>query len=332
LDDTYGRHYWDVPVSAVTDRLMQETCAISAVYCWAAALTKLSLCALYLRLFSPLARVRIAIWVAVGFIAVGYVTLFAVWIAYSVPRVGQSWTDPVFFIRVGRDTPAISITLSALSVFTDFQVLLVPLMAVSGLALTNRRKVGLAALFATGLLACAFCVAGLPPRISIYRAANVDHQPDPFWTSTPAYALGVAEINLGIICSCIPVCVPLFRGWRASLASTVTGSYLGKYWSRYRGSSGSSSQADRKGAGGNESLPRVPKGNLKTLLSFIGRGGDKSNTLTSASQQSIAPIKAAPDIELARYDELRSIDVDYHTYLTPPQKASQGSHGRNSAY
>ncbi|KFA70259.1 hypothetical protein S40285_07894 [Stachybotrys chlorohalonatus IBT 40285] len=312
----YGRHYWNVPLSAITKELMEGTCAITAAYCWAAALTKFSLFALFLRLFSPLPRIRAMIWAGIVFTAVSYTALFAAWLAYSVPSNGN-WTDPVFFASVGEATPAVSVALSAVSILTDFYVLAVPLLAVSGLNLTKGRKVGVSALFATGLLACAFCVAGLPPRISNYRATNVYLKPDPFWTSMPAYGLAVAEINLGIICACIPVSVPLFKGLTAKV--TTTGSSWRRYLLNYRGSSGSS-ESTKAARGADGSLPKVPKGNLKTLFSLINKAGD--NSYASKPQQGIT-VTRATDIELAPYSELRSIDMDYHAYLSPEQKGSQ---------
>jgi hypothetical protein len=335
LDDMYGRHYWNVPWSIMTDYLMQGTCAVTAAYCWAAALTKLSLCALYLRLFSPIQRIHTLIWVGIVFISLSYTVLFAVWLAYSAPRPGTSWTDPVFFMNVSKTTPIISIVLGAVSIFTDFYVLAIPLAVVSGLNLSTRKKYAVTGLFATGLFACGLCVAGLVPRIQSWHATNVKGEPDPFWLSMPSYALAVAEVNLGIVCTCIPVSAPLFRDWTVNAASTVVVTPWKKYLSRYRGSSRPSNSYTKESAEGNGGrLPSIPEGNLKTLMSFIGRGSDKkkSEKSKSRSQHSITVTKAV-DIEMAPYSELRSIDMEYHSYLTPAQMGgSQNTRGQSSRH
>ncbi|KAK2591230.1 hypothetical protein QQS21_011072 [Conoideocrella luteorostrata] len=130
------------------------------------------------------------IWFGIAFIVVSYATLLAVWIAYSVPGPNDSgWGDPAFFTRVGQKTPGISVAFGVLGIVSDFYVISIPLTAISTLNLSSGKKIGVSALFATGLLACAFCVAGMPPRLDNYRATVVDGAPDPLWLSMPSYGL-----------------------------------------------------------------------------------------------------------------------------------------------
>jgi hypothetical protein len=91
-------------------------------------------------------------WVGILFISISYATLFGVWLAYSVPGPGETWSDPAFFTAVAEATPTISVTLSTVSIASDFYVLVIPLLTISNLNLTTRRKLGDLALFATGLL------------------------------------------------------------------------------------------------------------------------------------------------------------------------------------
>ncbi|KAI0972104.1 hypothetical protein F4678DRAFT_479088 [Xylaria arbuscula] len=140
------------------------------------------------------------------FIVVSYLAVIAVCTYYNVPQVGGSGLGDVGFLA--RTTSAyhkVSIALSALGTFTDLYVITIPLASVSRLNSSTARRIGLAALFATGFLACGFSIASLVFRILLLR------DPDPFWTVTRAYALAVAEINLGVICACVPVTFALFK-------------------------------------------------------------------------------------------------------------------------
>lgn len=150
------------------------------------------------------------IWAGIGFTVASYATLLGAWIYYSAPHQGEGWSDPIYQVRTGRDTPAISVVFGALAIFTDFYIIAIPITAISSLNLSTKKKFGVSALFVTGLLsvlfnpspmgillltlptmsrACAFSVAGLSPRIENYRQTMVHGTPDPFWVSCPSYGL-----------------------------------------------------------------------------------------------------------------------------------------------
>ncbi|KID83815.1 hypothetical protein MGU_08900 [Metarhizium guizhouense ARSEF 977] len=318
LDDVYGRHYWDIPLSAVTPALMKETCAITAVYDVSAALTKVSLLALFLRIFARSRRSKMMIWAGIGFTVASYATLLAAWIYYSAPHQGDGgWTDPKYFMRAGRDTPAISVVFGALAIVTDFYIIAIPITAISSLNLSTKKKFGVSALFVTGLLACAFSVAGLSPRIENYRLTMVHGTPDPFWVSCPSYGLAVAEINLGIVCACVPVIVPLLKGLLTRISLTTS------TWRRYWGARSKGSTDIRNLEAGKGSPAPNPNHLGRRWLSLnLGsqkpRGTPSTGTIT---------VTQATEIHMVPYSELRSIDMDYHRYLG---NGKNGSHAASA--
>ncbi|KAI1409872.1 hypothetical protein F5Y13DRAFT_169124 [Hypoxylon sp. FL1857] len=116
LDDTYGRHLQDVPLSAITGRFMQETCAILSAYFFAAALIKISLLTLYRRLFSPSPRANIIIWVALVFTTLCYCVCLALWIIYSALHRGDGgWTGAAFILRIFQQAPTVGVTTGTIS-------------------------------------------------------------------------------------------------------------------------------------------------------------------------------------------------------------------------
>lgn len=134
----------------------------------------------------------------------------------------------------------------------------------------------------------------------------------------------VAEITVGIVCACVPVAFPLFK----SISSKSSSKWHS--WRQYlkskpnSKSSPKSPEATENVAPTQCGLPRVPKGNLSTLLSFIQgpRHGPQDYLGGTKSQQSITVIRAT-DIEMAPYSELRIIETSnmYHSHLY-----QQGSH------
>lgn len=93
------------------------------------------------------------IWAGIAFTVVSYAALLGVWIHYSVPNHGDAgWTDVSFYMRVANYTPTVSVVFGVLGIVTDFYVIAIPLTAISSLNLSTKKKLGVSALFVTGLL------------------------------------------------------------------------------------------------------------------------------------------------------------------------------------
>ncbi|KAH7304096.1 hypothetical protein B0I35DRAFT_465423 [Stachybotrys elegans] len=300
-NDVLGRHAWDIPVAAVmTPSILEESFAIAVVNLFAHSCMKISLSFLYRRIFYPSTTSTFMIWGGIIFIATSYSALLVSWTYFTVPHVGDGgWVSPAFTERVGRTAPALAISISVVNSFTDFYLLGIPLAAVSMLEMSTRKKFAVSALFLTGLLICALSVAGVVARVRLYQANSVDS----FWITMSAYAFSVTEVNIGLFCACIPVVFTTLRSailrsrsilssWRESLISSATGTVH------------TDSQRTAKSDGVPESsgeLPIVEKGTLGTLISII-RGGRRPRTDAAMTA----------GMEMSRYSELRSVDVEYH--------------------
>ena len=94
------------------------------------------------------------IWLGIGFSIVAYSTMLVVTIVYSVPHGGHGgWTGARFVSRLnGVQSQKRSVPVCAVGTFIDFYIMTIPLKSISGLKLSRGKKIGLAALFATGLL------------------------------------------------------------------------------------------------------------------------------------------------------------------------------------
>lgn len=116
---------------------------ITVVYPVVAIFVKATLLVFYLRIFSPVRRTKIVIWVGLGVIVLFYLLSIALYLYFTLP-IGSEKHQPMLL--------NFSAAQGLFSVVTDFYVLAIPIGSTLELHLPNRRKIGLCAVFATGLL------------------------------------------------------------------------------------------------------------------------------------------------------------------------------------
>ncbi|KAF6217694.1 hypothetical protein HO133_006521 [Letharia lupina] len=145
-----GVHQWDVPLGRVLEfaKLANTT---EILYSPAIFLAKLSILLMYRRLFDTAGTgkthhlIHILIWANLAFY---FPYLFAS-IFQCVPRA-RIWNPTLKGGCVNLQ--AAFIAASAINVVSDFSILLLPLYRISKLKLPTRRKIGVLAIFAVGLL------------------------------------------------------------------------------------------------------------------------------------------------------------------------------------
>ena len=124
------------------------------VYMIAIAFVKLSILMLYLRVFVPNRQANRVLSIAIGFsIAVNvvyYITNTVSLIAQCVPRE-KIWNP---FLAGGHciDVAVIYKATGIFNILSDFAILILPMPAIWKLHVQSAKKVGLAAVFATGFL------------------------------------------------------------------------------------------------------------------------------------------------------------------------------------
>ncbi|KAH7387002.1 hypothetical protein DE146DRAFT_666327 [Phaeosphaeria sp. MPI-PUGE-AT-0046c] len=295
LEYPLGRHEWDVPVGRLTTGYVKANMASLIVYALTATCVKVTLLLLYLRIFRPSHQANIMIWLGIAFVALFYLACAVAYIILFVPRPGG---NSAWGVMSHRTTMIIMNTAAAQGVFgcvQDLYILMIPIHLVSGLRLARRKKIGVIALFLTGALASVCSIINASLRF-VERSKKV---PDSLWESIPVYTLSIIELNVGIICSCIPVIVVLFKDFAHSSYITSFRRYLR---SRYAsGHSDSESEVDEKAVQG---LPEVPRGTLSGLKTFV-RKFDRSQ---SRSQWD----KTIPKSD---FNTLGSTDESYHEVL-----------------
>ena len=148
-------------------------------------LSKLSVLLLYLRIFGVRKETRYLTYVA---IAVNLAQCLIDIIGYAivcVPTPGQSWelADATHRCEVTGDL--LGVVTAAISIFNDFFIIAIPIPAVWALQLATKRKIGVSAIFATGLLVCVTSILNLVFRIRLWKNAYHDNT----WNGAISYML-----------------------------------------------------------------------------------------------------------------------------------------------
>ena len=135
-------------------------------YCTATASPKLSLCALYLRIFVQ-RRLRITTWAVIAFLAANCVAFTIVSVLICVPP-SYYWTTYAF---TGEDpdhqcinTYSLALAFNPPHIVSDVVMLLLPIRTLWRLNVSRAKKIGLVVIFSTGSIG----LAGSAARWAVY--------------------------------------------------------------------------------------------------------------------------------------------------------------------
>ena len=104
---------------------------------------------MYLEIFNPMRWMRISSWAGVAVTSAFYLAVLIANLIFSTPRSGQSWAEAAFN---EQGTLALSIPQAVIGLTIDLYILILPIIAVSKLHLPTQRKIGVIAIFMSGLL------------------------------------------------------------------------------------------------------------------------------------------------------------------------------------
>ena len=165
--------------------------SISLVYGPIIFLVKLSLLLLYYRLFSCNKTMRFLIYFGIAFQALFYIASIGFYSAAEATCTQSSKAQAAFYLREWVFTVVSGIV----NVITDFYVLILPIAMVWSLQLTTRRKIGVIAIFSTGLALVCYLRNGISSMLMTDDRATTTslarlivsiqrlHDPDSLWTA-----------------------------------------------------------------------------------------------------------------------------------------------------
>ena len=147
----YSRHTWDLPISSFTSSYFKIILSESFLGALGLLFSKLSILLLYFRLFSPNTRFRRFILGGILWTTLINLTSFIVAAALCAPRRGETFGG-LTSIKRCTDLQTWALIQGSLNVLLDFYILYLPVPVVWSLKLDRKRRLGVLAIFMTGLM------------------------------------------------------------------------------------------------------------------------------------------------------------------------------------
>ncbi|KAL6162508.1 hypothetical protein ACJQWK_11432 [Exserohilum turcicum] len=183
------------------DTLLQAFWASVGVYNLVLTTTKVSILVQYLRIFT-VRRFRVAC-----FALLAVVIFYGAWAVVSSIFICQplafSWNKAIPNGRCMNQL-IIWVTNAAVNITLDVIIVIMPLLVVRNLPISKSQRKGLEAMFVLSGTVTLVSIIRLYTLDSISNSNNVS------FDNTDHATLSVVEVNVGIICACIPAMRPLF--------------------------------------------------------------------------------------------------------------------------
>lgn len=139
-------------MSDVTDRFLLAALLSLGFSNLGIMFIKTSLLIFYLHVFKPVTWARIAIWSGLIAVLIFYITCDAVLLGFCISRSGRTWMGLTITGSCVEVEVKTALAAGWFGTLIDFYVLAIPIRLISGLMLNKRRKIGVLAIFMTGLL------------------------------------------------------------------------------------------------------------------------------------------------------------------------------------
>ncbi|KAF3912468.1 hypothetical protein ABW20_dc0104410 [Dactylellina cionopaga] len=214
-----GRHFAEVDLADWSTSLKYLFASIVA-YNFSLTLTKTSILLQYLRIFTH-KGFRIAAYVMM-FIVFGYATEAILTGIFNCVPVEAFWTGDPTAKCIPRE--ALWFANAGVNIFTDFSIAILPLPVIVKLNMPKRQKIPLMLIFALGFFICIVSILRL--RFLIILSKSMD----PTWDQPATAYWSAIEMNISIVCACLPALKPLMSLVAPSVfGTTATGSQPPSY-------------------------------------------------------------------------------------------------------
>ncbi|KAK2756095.1 hypothetical protein FQN54_005502 [Arachnomyces sp. PD_36] len=293
-----GRHTADVVRETSPENVIKYSKILYSTmtaYQWAMTAIKCSILMLYYRLFHVNTPLRYSVYALLTFVILWHFSFFFALVFQCTP-VAFFWDRTIpggHCVDHGAiNNNALSVSNAATNVFTDFMILFLPLPMIWKLQLSWIRKAGLLLIFMLGAFDCAVGVIRMTLLIDGQTA-------DLLWSNSLPQLWTIIELDIAIICACLPVLVPLFtKLFRSAVAKS-------NYISNYKSGSHQSTSGFRSSRGG---FGRMGKSNSNTDMQNLN---SSYSSHTGASHPSFKERPPSDDLELqgSRVDDTDGITI-----------------------
>ncbi|KAJ5623052.1 hypothetical protein N7490_011657 [Penicillium lividum] len=160
---------------------------------------------IYLDMFRTVLWQRYAIYFGLFVNWAFYISVFVANVYYISPAPGQSWQASFVSTRY-NESLHVSIPMAVGSLILDIYLLLLPMAPIWNLQLKMSKKLGVMAVFATGLVAC------VASSLSIFLKIVLNsHESDFSYYTLMVFIMAIVEMCVGITASSMPSMALFFR-------------------------------------------------------------------------------------------------------------------------
>ncbi|PLB35582.1 uncharacterized protein BDW47DRAFT_133375 [Aspergillus candidus] len=212
IPNGYGVHIWNLRVHNVIN-FKKVDLGEENVYAIGVGLVKTAILVFYLRL-SPERRFRQLTWAIMGFVILYSVISVLLFTIGCIP-VDAMWDITLMDHAKCFDQLSFVYANAACNVFSDLVTLVLPIKLCYNLQTTFRQKALLLGLFTMGSFACVVAI------VRIVTMLPFGHSNDLTWYKVTIAKWCMVEINVCIICACLPAMRPLFAKAFPGVFSTM---------------------------------------------------------------------------------------------------------------
>ncbi|CAD6593060.1 MAG: hypothetical protein ASARMPRED_006953, partial [Alectoria sarmentosa] len=193
LNGYVGYHSWDVTLGQVAASDFYMLSYVQQLVCpLALGFIKLSYFILYLHIFKPLPRMRIAIWIGGAISTIFYALIFALDMYFATPRRGETYITH-YLNPVDKGGTHLSVPFAAIGLVFDLYIITLPIYGVCQLQLSSRQKFSISLVFLTGAFACVSAMLTLNYRIALQTTDDI------LRILVPTLITTLVEMMIGVI-------------------------------------------------------------------------------------------------------------------------------------
>ncbi|KAI1428742.1 hypothetical protein F5Y12DRAFT_629300 [Xylaria sp. FL1777] len=284
-----GRHVQTLNPESVS-RYLQGDYIFSHFYDFAIASTKLSILALYHRIFVT-TKIRIAVWITAGLVFAWLIEMEVI-LGLGCQPIQGWWDAKVAATAKCVDKVAFTYSTNILNLIFDLWIFSMPIPIIMKLQGTKSRRIALCCLFSIGLGVCGLSIA----RLSVVFSAGSG---DVTWEEVPLGILSALEPCGAILCANLPVIYRELTRVFKRLGGRIRGTKTS--------SSGSKEQLSPYGASGEQEWVRIDGGAPKKTPGFPRASATRGDTADSEKE-----LTAHGVIKVEREFELQSTGSSNH--------------------
>ncbi|KAI4114400.1 MAG: hypothetical protein LQ338_008014 [Usnochroma carphineum] len=171
-------------------------------------LIKLSILFLWRRIFGHVRVFNIVSWVMIGVVTAWSVAFFFATVFQCGTEWYLNWAPIADFLTKCSNTLNMLTVFTATDIITDLLIITMPIPMIWSLQMTTRRKVAINAMFLVGFFAIGAGIARMIMYLvtSYQKGANPDFIAD----FTLFLLWSLIELNVAMICACLPTLLPVF--------------------------------------------------------------------------------------------------------------------------